>query len=89
LPFKLACKLKSMGRDYVASDPDKTPPSSQGRGPMDHKARANMAALVVVVLLAAGAIYLVRWISHQNAIDNCLASGRRDCVPVDTSVVGK
>ena len=73
----------------MASDPDKTLASPQTRGPMEYKARANLAAIVVVLVLAAGAIYLVTWISHQNAIDNCLASGRRDCVPVDATVVGQ
>ena len=48
--------------------------------------RANIAAAIVVAALAAGAFWLVKAIEEHQNIENCLASGRHDCVaPIEQS----
>lgn len=42
--------------------------------------RSNVAALVFVVLLFLGALWVFQLLEHHREIDNCIASGRRDCV---------
>ncbi len=44
------------------------------------RGRANIAALVFIVLLFAGAYWLFQLLEHHREIQNCIASGRRDCI---------
>ena len=46
--------------------------------------RANIAALIAVVILAALLLWVAQSIMAHNKLQNCLDSGRRDCLPVDT-----
>ncbi|MCW6508903.1 hypothetical protein [Lichenifustis flavocetrariae] len=45
--------------------------------------RANIAALIAVVILAALLLWVAQSIMAHNKLQNCLDSGRRDCLPVD------
>ena len=42
--------------------------------------RGNLFAVLFVVALALGAIWLIHELMRHNEILNCIASGRRDCV---------
>ena len=46
--------------------------------------RANIAALIAVVILVALLLWVAQSIMARNKLQNCLDSGRRDCLPVDT-----
>ena len=52
-------------------------PPPGGRGPA--------VALVAIVLLAAALFFLISAIVRHNAVQNCIDSGRRDCVPLPGS----
>jgi hypothetical protein len=57
------------------SRPDAGEPPEEGG-----KSRSNIAALVVIVLLFAGAYWVFNLLERQREIQNCVASGRRDCL---------
>jgi hypothetical protein len=58
--------------DPDAHDPDDDP----GRS------RKTLAAVVVVGLLLVGGWWLMSELQRHNEVQNCIASGRRDCVPI-------
>jgi len=45
----------------------------------DPSARGKIAAILVIVLLLAGGWYLMHRISGMSALQDCIASGRKDC----------
>lgn len=49
----------------------------------DAEARASLAGLLVAILLAIGGIYLVLQMHDNAKLQDCIASGRRNCVPVE------
>jgi hypothetical protein len=44
--------------------------------------RSNIAAIVVIVVLFAGAYWVFNLLEHHREIQNCIASGRRDCIEI-------
>ncbi|MDE3176174.1 MAG: hypothetical protein KGM15_08745 [Pseudomonadota bacterium] len=46
--------------------------------------RQTLVGLVVVVLLLVAGWWVMSDLQHHREIDNCIASGRRDCVPLET-----
>lgn len=48
-------------------------------------ARASLAGLIVAILLVIGGIYLVLRMQDNAKLQDCIASGRRNCVPVEVS----
>ena len=44
--------------------------------------RQTIAALVVVALLLLGGWWLMSALQRHREIGDCIASGRRDCVPI-------
>ena len=44
--------------------------------------RQTLAAIIVVALLGIGAWWLMNELQHHRDINNCIDSGRRDCLPV-------
>ena len=46
----------------------------------DKRTRANLFAVIAVLLLAAGAIWLMRTLDEHRKLMDCVASGRRDCL---------
>ncbi len=49
------------------------------------EARASLAGLIVAILLVIGGIYLVLRMQDNAKLQDCIASGRRNCVPVEVS----
>ncbi len=45
--------------------------------------RQTLAALIAVALLALGGWWLSSQLQRHRAVGDCIASGRRDCVPVE------
>jgi hypothetical protein len=55
------------------------PPDDDGPG------RPNIVALVFIVVLFAGAWWVFDLLQRHNQIQNCIASGRRDCIEIAPS----
>ncbi|HEX4765462.1 MAG TPA: hypothetical protein VH414_04205 [Lichenihabitans sp.] len=53
-----------------------------GRRPSPRRSgnRGNVAALVAVALVAAALFWTVSAFQKHNALQNCIDSGRRDCI---------
>jgi hypothetical protein len=47
----------------------------------DGPGRSNIAAIVVIVVLFAGAYWVFNLLEHRE-VQNCIASGRRDCMEI-------
>ncbi len=45
----------------------------------------NVAALVFVILLVAGGVWLAKVMQRNAKLEDCLMSGRTNCAPIDTS----
>ncbi len=68
--------------------PANAPPPEEGPGPPrpagpsreENRDFANIVALVFVVALAIGAFWLFKALERHGEIQNCIASGRRNCV---------
>lgn len=54
----------------------------------DGNARASLAGLAVAIILALGGIVLVLAMRDNAKLQDCIASGRRNCVPVEISSPG-
>jgi hypothetical protein len=48
-----------------------------------HRKFVNLIAAIFVLLLAGAAIWVFKSLDEHRKLDNCLASGRRDCMPID------
>ena len=46
------------------------------------KSRQTIAAVVVIAALLLGGWWLMSELQRHRDIGNCIASGRRDCVPI-------
>lgn len=64
----------------IVTQPNEPPPD-EVREPAQHENRdfANIVALVFVVALALGGLWLFNELKRHNEILNCVASGRRNC----------
>ena len=49
-------------------------------GDDDRRTRANVVAIIAVLLLAGGAYWLVKSLDAHLKLLDCVASGRRNCV---------
>ena len=56
------------------SDP-RGDPDDDGR-----RTRANVAAVIAVLLLAGGAYWLMKSLDEHRKLLDCVASGRRNCI---------
>ena len=45
--------------------------------------RANIAVLIAVVVVAAALLWVVSAMRQHNAVQDCLDSGRKDCIGLD------
>jgi hypothetical protein len=48
------------------------------------RGRQTLAAVIVVALLLVGGWWLMSALQHHREIESCLASGRRNCAPLET-----
>ncbi len=48
----------------------------------ENRSRANLIALGFIVALFLGAWWVFNEMQRHREIENCIASGRRDCVPL-------
>jgi hypothetical protein len=46
----------------------------------DRRTRANLIAIVAVLLIAGGAYWLLKTLDEHRKLMDCVASGRRDCL---------
>jgi hypothetical protein len=62
------------------------PPMSDSdlQDPDEHagRSRQNIVAVVIVLLLLGGGWWLMSELQHHREVENCIASGRHDCVPI-------
>jgi hypothetical protein len=52
----------------------------------DHEggnSRGTIAAAIVVAVLIVAGWWLMSQLQHHSDVQNCVASGRRDCVPIE------
>ena len=47
------------------------------------EARSNLAGLVIAIVLVIGGIYLMLQVRDNAKLQDCVAAGRRNCVPVE------
>jgi hypothetical protein len=47
--------------------------------------RGKLAGLAIAAVIAIIAIWLVLYFQKERAIEDCINSGRHNCVPLDTS----
>ncbi|HXW19020.1 MAG TPA: hypothetical protein VEK35_00775 [Roseiarcus sp.] len=58
-----------------APPPDAEPPEDEA-----HRNFVNLLAAIFVIVLAIAAIWLVKTLDERRRIENCVESGRRDCL---------
>ena len=46
----------------------------------DRRMRANLIAIIAVLLIAGGAYWLMKTLDEHRKLMDCVASGRRDCL---------
>lgn len=44
----------------------------------------TLAGLGLIVVLILGVLFVMQQLRHAATIQDCVASGRRNCVPIDT-----
>ena len=44
---------------------------------------ANIALLIILLILVGGGIWLANAMFEQRMLDDCVAQGRRNCMPIE------
>jgi hypothetical protein len=57
-------------------------PSERDDSANENRSRGNLIALVFIVLLLGGGYWLFTALEKHREIGDCIASGRRDCLPL-------
>jgi hypothetical protein len=66
-----------------------SPPSDEDKEDEDARLRASMVALVVVVALVVGSVWLlVEYRKNSEELD-CILAGHKNCAPVDPAIPGQ
>jgi hypothetical protein len=61
------------------------PPDLDSETPnYEHRTFVNLLAAAFLLLLALGAAYVLITMDQQRKLERCIASGRRDCAPLQT-----
>jgi hypothetical protein len=68
----------------VSVTPPQTPEPPEDAA---HRTLINLIAAIFVLALAIAAFWLLKTLDERRKLENCLASGRRDCIPIDDSAV--
>jgi hypothetical protein len=50
----------------------------------EERRRSNLILLLVAVGVVVVGVWLVNWLVDQRKLQECLESGRRNCVPINT-----
>jgi hypothetical protein len=62
---------------------DPTPPDDD-RVSEEERRRSNLILLLVAVGVVVVGVWLVNWLIDQRKLQECLESGRHNCVPINT-----
>ena len=49
----------------------------------EHRTLVNLVAVIAILVLAIGAIWVMRELDQSRKIEQCLEMGRRDCAKLD------
>ena len=41
--------------------------------------------ILIIIVIALAAWFLIQKLRHESKVEDCMLSGRRDCVPLDLS----
>ncbi len=67
------------------SEPEPSVEESEDR---EHRVFVNLAAAIAVLLLALAAFWLMKTLDERRKLENCLNSGRRDCLELVEPAAG-
>jgi hypothetical protein len=59
------------------------PPDDEHESEAERR-RSNLILLLVAVGIVVVGVWLVNWLIDQRKLEECLESGRRNCVPINT-----
>ena len=59
------------------------PPDDEHESEAERR-RSNLILLLVAAAIVAVGVWLVNWLIDQRKLEECLESGRRNCVPINT-----
>jgi hypothetical protein len=62
---------------------DPRPPDDEHESEAERR-RSNLILLLVAVGIVVVGVWLVNWLIDQRKLEECLESGRRNCVPINT-----
>jgi cytochrome b len=65
------------------------PQSPQPPEDETHRNLVNLIAAIFVLALAIAAIWVFKALDEHRQIENCIASGRRDCLPLGDQPSGQ
>jgi cytochrome b len=65
------------------------PPNAEPPEDEAHRNLVNLLAAIFVIILAIAAIWVVRTLDERRRLENCLASGRRDCLELIEPAAGR
>ncbi len=77
MPGKITDELKRITRGQAGGVPDAPPPPAERT---TRSSRATWLVALVVVLVAGGGWWLVRTLQADSKLQDCLMSGRKNCV---------
>lgn len=55
-------------------------------GPEPPARRRALVGLLLIVALAVGVLFIIHQLQQSSRMQDCLASGRSNCAPIDTTV---
>jgi hypothetical protein len=59
-------------------------PPDDDRVSEEERRRSNLILLLVAVAVVVVGVWLVNWLIDQRKLEECLESGRHNCVPINT-----
>ncbi|HEX2790816.1 MAG TPA: hypothetical protein VHN17_10330 [Steroidobacteraceae bacterium] len=69
-------------------DMQRNPQLPQGKEPPDPRRKA-LLGLLFVLLLVGGSLLLIRVLRHSSHLQDCVMSGRINCLPIDPNTTGR
>lgn len=62
--------------------PDESPEPHSDAEEQENGGAVNFAAVLLILALVIGGVWVFTKLGEHNQIENCIASGRRDCIDV-------